>query len=77
MVKYLIKQGCDPTVDDNLAIQYATKNGHIKIVKYLKSIGCNAILIDRLVKKYNVNYINIISAVDIMVSCEILDYCNI
>jgi len=31
--------GADITVDDNYAIRWASKNGHLKVVKYLKENG--------------------------------------
>jgi len=41
VVKYLISVGCNPKIDDNMAIRRACLNGHLEVIKYLISVGCD------------------------------------
>jgi len=39
--KWMIKNGVDITANDNLAIRWASQNGHLKVVKYLHENGAD------------------------------------
>ena len=39
MVKYFVSHGADITANNNLAVQLASCNGRLELVKYLVSIG--------------------------------------
>lgn len=41
IVKYLVSEGADPKVDNNISIRWASESGYLEIVKYLYSIGCD------------------------------------
>ena len=38
---YLVSQGADVTADDNYAVQVASMNGHLEVIKYLVSQGAD------------------------------------
>ena len=39
MVKLAVEHGADIHAQDNYALRWASRNGHLEVIKYLKSIN--------------------------------------
>jgi len=43
VIQYLVEKGADIHTKDNYAFRWASKNCHLEVVEYLKSLGCGKI----------------------------------
>lgn len=52
IVKWLYKNGADPTIDNNWPIRIASGNGHLSVVKYLYKCGADPCAFNNQAIKY-------------------------